>query len=146
MKVKVKRHPDYPDAVLPVKAHPSDAGADLTVAKVEYDSGYDVFTFHSGLCFEIPEGYVGLLFPRSCIYKSGLELTNCVGVIDAHYRGEVTAKMRYSHYRSSNTEPYDVGERFAQLVIVPIPEVGYELAEELSETDRGDGGYGSSGR
>ena len=54
--------------------------------------------------------------------------------------------MRYSHYRSINTEPYDVGDRFAQLVIMPIPEVEYELAEELSETDRGDGGYGSSGR
>lgn len=146
MKVKVKRHPDYPDAVMPIKAHPSDAGADLTVAKVEYEAGYDVFTFHSGLCFEIPEEHVGLLFARSSIYKSGLDLTNCVGVIDAHYRGEVMAKMRYAHYRSTNTEPYDVGDRFAQLVIMPIPEVEYELAEELSETDRGTGGYGSSGR
>lgn len=145
MKVKVKRHPDYPDAVLPIKAHPSDAGADLTVAKVDYENGYNAITYHSGLCFEIPEGHVGLLFPRSSIYRAGLDLTNCVGVIDCHYRGEVTAKMRGNCDAGFDCEPYQEGDRFCQLVIVPIPDVEYELAEELSQTDRGEGGYGSSG-
>lgn len=144
MKVKVKRHPDYPNAVLPIKAHPSDAGADLTVCAIDKFQKYDVVTYHSGLCFEIPEGYVGLLFPRSSIYKSGLELANCVGVIDSHYRGEVSAKMRF--VGTYESEPYEVGDRFCQLVIVPIPDIEYELAEKLSQTDRGEGSYGSSGR
>jgi len=146
MKVKVKRHSDYPNAVLPVKAHPTDAGADLTVVKVEVDFAHKVNVYHSGLCFEIPEGYVGLLFPRSSVYRTGMTFANCVGVIDSHYRGEVTAKMCVTAFLPSEPKPYDVGDRFAQMVIVPIPDVEYELSDELSETDRGEGGYGSTGR
>ena len=141
MKVKVMKLVE--NAVLPMKAHPSDAGADLTVTSVEFDSEHDVYTYHSGIAMEIPEGHVGLLFPRSSIYSTGLSLTNCVGVIDANYRGEVTAKMRKSAF---NVEAYEVGDRFCQVIVMPIPSVQFTEAKQLSNTDRGTGGYGSSGR
>lgn len=141
MKVKVMKLVE--NAVLPMKAHPSDAGADLTVTAVEFDSEHDVYTYHSGIAVEIPEGYVGLLFPRSSVFETGLALTNCVGVIDAHYRGEITAKMRKSAF---NVNVYEVGDRFCQMVVMPIPEVQYVESKLLSNTDRGTGGYGSTGK
>lgn len=145
LKVKVKRHKDYPDAPLPIKGTPYAAGADLTCVDIEYDEALDVWTLHSGLCFEIPEGHVGLLFPRSSIYKTGEYLTNCIGVIDSDYRGEVTAKMRYDVVEEA-TKPYEIGDRFVQMIILPYPIVEYMFAEELSETERGIGGYGSTGK
>lgn len=141
MKVKVMKLME--NAVLPMKAHPSDAGADLTVTAVEFDSEHDVYTYHSGIAVEIPEGYVGLLFPRSSVFETGLALTNCVGVIDAHYRGEITAKMRKSAF---NVNAYEVGDRFCQMIVMPIPEVQYAESKLLSNTDRGTGGYGSTGK
>ena len=141
MKVKVMKLVE--GATLPLKAHPSDAGADLTVVSVDFDSQHDVYTYHSGIAVEIPEGHVGLLFPRSSVYETGLSLTNCVGVIDAHYRGEVTAKMRKSAF---NVNAYEVGDRFCQMVVMPIPDVQYQEAKLLSNTDRGTGGFGSTGK
>ena len=73
MKVKVMKLVE--GATLPLKAHPSDAGADLTVVSVDFDSQHDVYTYHSGIAVEIPEGHVGLLFPRSSVYETGLCLT-----------------------------------------------------------------------
>ena len=141
MKVKVMKLVE--NAVLPLKAHPSDAGADLTVTSVEFDSEHDVYTYHSGIAVEIPDGFVGLLFPRSSVFETGLCLTNCVGVIDANYRGEVTAKMRKSAF---NVNAYEVGDRFCQIVVMPIPDVQYQEAKLLSNTDRGTGGFGSTGK
>ena len=98
-------------------------------------------TFGIGLAVEIPEGHVGLLFPRSSVYKSGLTLTNSVGVIDSGYRGEIMMKFQVS----SISNMYKVGDRVGQLLIVPYPQVEFEEVDELSSTERGKGGYGSTG-
>ena len=126
-------------AKTPTKAHPTDAGFDLYAARCGYEDGY--WVCHSDVAFEIPEGHVGLLFPRSSICRMALQLVNSVGVIDADYRGEVSAVFTSNGIGAK----YKVGDRFAQLIIIPIPAV--ELVEgELSSTERGTGGYGSSGR
>lgn len=143
--VKVKKHEDYPDAVMPKKGTEYAAGADLTCVALEHDEELDVWTFHTGLCMEIPKGYVGLLFPRSSIYKTGMSLCNCVGVIDSDYRGEVTAKMHFSNI-SDKMDPYGEGDRVVQMIVLPYPMVKYVEVAELGNTDRGAGGYGSTGK
>lgn len=145
VEVKVKRHENYPNAVMPKKGTEYAAGADLTCVALEHDEELDVWTFHTGLCMEIPKGYVGLLFPRSSIYKTGMSLCNCVGVIDSDYRGEVTAKMHFSNI-SDKMDPYGEGDRVVQMIVMPYPIVEYLLTDELTETVRGEGGYGSSGK
>ena len=94
-------------------------------------------------CFWDTQGYFGLAVPRSSNSKKDLLLTNSVGVIDSGYRGEVIAVFKKTKYLA---EAYKVGERFAQLVILPYPEIELEEAEELSVTERGTGGYGSTGK
>lgn len=141
MKIKVKRLNEL--AMLPTKAHATDAGFDLYATSKTYDNDGNV-VYGCGLAFEIPEGYMGLVFPRSSNANKLLLLSNSVGVIDAGYRGEVTAKFKRL-YPISQGE-YAIGERFAQLIVMPIPAVEFEEAEELSESERGVGGYGSSGK
>lgn len=143
--VNVKRHENYPNAVMPKKGTDYAAGADLTCVALEHDEELDVWTFHTGLCMEIPKGYVGLLFPRSSIYKTGMSLCNCVGVIDSDYRGEVTAKMHFSNI-SDKMDPYGEGDRIVQMIVLPYPMVKYVEVAELGNTDRGSGGYGSTGK
>lgn len=143
MELKIKRLTE--EAILPIRAHKTDAGIDLTCTNITQElneAGQLIIVYHTGLSMEIPEGHVGLLFPRSSISKKSLTLTNCVGVIDAGFRGEVIAKMR----STTDVVPaiYKPGERFAQLVIVAIPEITITEASELTETDRGDGGFGST--
>ena len=143
MELKIKRLTE--DAILPIRAHKGDAGIDLTCTTITQElneCGQLIIVYHTGLAIEIPEGHVGLLFPRSSIAKKSLSLTNSVGVIDSGYRGEVMAKMR----STTDVVPaiYKPGERFVQLVIVPIPEVEITEVAELSETDRGEGGFGST--
>lgn len=142
VKVKIKKLTE--NAVVPTKAHPTDAGFDLTATSREIDGDNNV-VYGFGLAFEIPEGYVGLLFPRSSICKKDLILSNSVGVIDCHYRGEVSAKFKAA-FVEGTARMYHIGERCAQMIIMPIPRIEIEEAEELSETDRGDGGYGSTGK
>lgn len=127
-------------ACRPIRSTAGAAGLDLTVAWAEPLD--DAIRYHSDVAVEIPEGYVGLLFPRSSVYKTAQTMANCVGVIDSDYRGEVSAVM---YLREPWAQHYLVGDRFAQLVIVPQP--AFELAEcdELTPTERGDGGYGSTG-
>lgn len=139
MKIKVKRLNEL--AILPAKAHSTDAGFDLHAVSKNYDNDGNV-VYGCGLAFEIPEGYMGLVFPRSSNAKKSLLLSNSVGVIDSGYRGEVTAKFKKLY----PGEEYKIGERFAQLIVMPIPAVEFEEAEELSESERGVGGYGSSGK
>jgi dUTP pyrophosphatase len=98
--------------------------------------------YGTGLAFEIPKGYVGLIFPRSSLSKYGLMLTNHVGVIDSGYRGEVTAKFKVI---SGNPEIYKVGDRIAQMIIMPYPKVEFTDTDVLSDSERGTGGYGSTG-
>lgn len=139
MKVKIKKLNE--NAVIPHYAKEGDAGLDLTATKVKHEKGN--VKYFSGLAIEIPRGYVGLLFPRSSNSKKDLLLTNSVGVIDSGYRGEITAVFKKTKYIA---ETYKVGERFAQLVILPYPEIELEEAEELSVTERGSNGYGSTGK
>lgn len=150
MKVNIMKM--RPDAVIPTKAHPTDAGFDLTAVSMENENG--ALVFHTGLAFEIPENHVGLLFPRSSIAKKDLALSNAVGVIDSGYRGEVTFKFKKSprvldgsgNFYTFENDHYKVGERIGQMIILPYPEVEFNEIFEMSHTDRGTGGYGSSGK
>ena len=150
MKIKVKRL--TPTAKMPLRAHIDDAGADLFVDEIERDN-YGNIVYKTGLAFEIPIGYVGLLFPRSSNAKTDLRLTNCVGVLDSGYRGNVMFKYRPTYERPmpwgmerySDTD-YKVGDRCGQIIVIPIPEVEFMEVEELSESERGTGGYGSTGK
>lgn len=140
MKVKVKKL--VKNAVIPHYSKSGDAGLDLTVTSVETNG--DKIVYHCGLAFEIPQGYFGLVVPRSSNAKKDLLLTNSAGIIDSGYRGEVTAV--FLAYKDKEENVYKVGERFAQLVILPYPGIELEEAEELSVTERGSGGYGSTGK
>jgi len=137
MKVKIKKL--HPDAVIPKYAKEGDAGMDLTAVDVIADGG--TLTYKTGLAVEIPRWHVGLLFPRSSVYKTGQTLTNCVGVIDSGYRGEIMMKFTLSPYQRE----YDIGDRVGQLVIMPYPKVEFEEVDKLTPTERGSGGYGSTG-
>lgn len=140
IKVKIKRLSE--NAKLPTKAHPSDAGYDLYVASSHIDKNFNI-VYGSGIAVEIPTGYVGLVYPRSSIANTAVMLRNSVGVIDSGYRGEITAKFARL---TESFEAYKVGDRFAQLIIMPYPEIKYEEVDDLSDSDRGVGGYGSSGK
>lgn len=141
MQVKIKRL--YDNAVLPTKAHSTDAGWDLYAHSKSFDNKNIVYG--TGVAFEVPENYVGLLFPRSSNAKTDLLLSNSVGVLDSGYRGEVLFKFKVTRDNYLG-DTYDVGDRIGQIIIIPYPEVEFVEVSELSETDRGCGGYGSSGR
>lgn len=143
MELKIKKLSE--EAVMPKRAHEGDAGIDLTATRITQEineCGQLILVYHSDLAVEIPEGHVGLLFPRSSIYKKALTFCNAVGVIDSGYRGELTAKMR----STTDVVPaiYKPGERFAQLVIMPIANFTIIESTELTDTERGEDGYGSS--
>ena len=140
MKVKIKKVRE--SAFLPTKAHATDAGFDLYADSMSYDDCNNV-VYGTGVAVEIPQGYVGLVFPRSSIARTGLILSNAVGVIDSGYRGEVMAKFRRAQVPA---EEYKLGERIAQLIILPYPSIEFEEVGELNDSDRGNGGYGSSGK
>ena len=143
MKVNIKKL--NPNAVIPTYAKLGDAGMDLTAISVEYDRTNDCFIYKTGLAIEIPEGYVGLIFPRSSNRKTKAYMTNHVGVIDSGYRGEImiTFKNRDCNDRSY---PYTANNRIAQLIILPYPNIEFNEVEELSQTERGEGGHGSTGK
>ena len=144
MKVKIKKL--HVDAVVPSYAKPGDAGMDLTATSRTFDEHGNV-VYGVGLAIEIPEGYVGLIFPRSSNAKTDLYLTNHVGVVDSGYRGEIMFKFRKSDVIKNFQEArlYHVGERVGQLMIIPYPQIEFEEVEELSSTERGNGAYGSTG-
>jgi dUTP pyrophosphatase len=138
MKVKIKKLNQ--NSVIPKYSRDGDAGLDLTAASWEVDKG--LFCYYTGIAVEIPEGHVGLIYPRSSISKVDLILSNHVGVIDSNYRGEIILK-----FRSTTDFPhiFVVGDRIAQLIIVPYLKIEFEEVEELSDTNRGSKGFGSSG-
>jgi dUTP pyrophosphatase len=140
-KVKIKRL--HKDSIIPSYSRKGDAGMDLVATSKFYDD-FDNVCYGTGLALEIPEGYVGLLFPRSSISKTDLTLRNSVGIIDSGYRGEITFK--FNNILMSSCEPYNVKERIGQLIIMPYPTIEFEEVEELSTTERGEGGYGSTGK
>jgi dUTP pyrophosphatase len=136
MKIKIKKLSDQ--AKIPCYNFDDDAGMDVwAVSKVVNDKYIE---YGTGLAFEIPKGYVGLIFPRSSLSKKDLILANHVGVLDSGYRGEL--KFRF---KKIGEEVYEVGDKIGQLIIVPYPKVEFEEVSELSETIRGNGGFGSSG-
>lgn len=140
MKVRFKKV--VPEAIIPSYAKSGDAGLDLTATSKVWDEEKQKIVMGTGLAVEIPEGYVGLIFPRSSIVKTFLTLANSVGVIDSGYRGEIKFFFDSGHRPAKN---YEIGDRIGQLVIMPYPLIAPEEAEELSDTERGIGGFGSSG-
>ena len=160
-----------PEAVIPTYAKEGDAGMDLVATSVDHSNEHYI-EYGTGLAVEIPEGYVGLIFPRSSNSKKDLQLCNSVGVIDSGYRGEI--KLRYR--RIINPTPkrnfvvtdvefqeeleskvpilrikadfscYGVGDKVGQIIIMPIPLISFNEVQKLSETVRGDGGFGSTGK
>lgn len=167
MQVKVKKLNDI--AVIPTYAHPGeDAGMDLTAVSCTYDAKTDCWIYGTGLAFEVPEGHMMLIFPRSSNRKTNAYLTNSVGVIDAGYRGEVMVSFKnrtssallnfinvmynkifetkWDHFEHIKDAPYNVGDRVAQAIIVPYPTIEYLEVDELSESKRGANGHGSSGK
>lgn len=129
-----------PLSKIPEYANPTDAGMDLTATSKEVTDDY--IEYGTGLAMEIPAGYMGLLFPRSSNSKQDLLLCNAVGVVDPSYRGEI--KLRFKQ-TTPNGKSYEVGDRVAQLIVMPHPTVFFEEVFQLSTTVRGDGGFGSSG-
>ena len=119
---------------------------DLMAASIEYLSD-TVVKCHTGLAMEIPEGYVGLLFPRSSVYKSGAMLANGVGVIDSDYRGEVCAIFNILNEKTwFDKGMFDAGDRVCQVMIRKVEDVEFQEVQELSETARGTSGFGSTGK
>lgn len=147
LQVKIKKL--HKAAVIPTYAKYGDAGMDLTAISKYYDDAGNV-CYGTGLAFEIPDGYVGLIFPRSSISKKDLALSNSVGVIDSGYRGEVVFKFKdcisLSEHRTKDfLDDYEIGDRIGQIIILPYPQVSFVEVDELSDTERGKGGFGSSG-
>ena len=145
IKVKVKKL--HPDAIIPSYAKNGDAAMDLyTIERGEADD-YGNMVYRTGLAVEIPYGFAGLLFPRSSVSKTKHMLRNHVGVIDSGYRGEVVLKFGwFSQSDVAKGTVYDKGDRVAQLMIIPHPQVEFIETDELSNSDRGSGGFGSTGR
>ena len=141
-KVELKIKKLHPEAVIPCYAKAGDAGMDLVAISEEWNKDSTMVTYDTGLSVEIPEGYVGLLFPRSSVSKTTLNLANSVGVIDSGYRGSLMLKFRYLE----EGDVYDVGDRVAQLVIMKLPFVEITEVAELSSSERGEGGFGSTGK
>lgn len=119
--------------------HKGDAGFDLVANSRKVDLENECMIYGTGLRVEIPEGYAMFILPRSSCYKHAALMANCVAVIDSGYRGEV-----YVVFKGLNA-CYKLGERIAQAVILPVPSVEYVDACDLSESDRGEGGLGSTG-
>jgi len=141
MKVKIKKL--HSDAVIPTYAKSGDAGMDLVATKIISNTTFDV-TYGTDIALEIPEGFVGLVFPRSSIRKYELILSNSVGVIDSGYRGEIQATFKKENGLDSIA--YKVGDRICQIMIIPHPPIEFEEVNELNNTERGEGGFGSTGK
>lgn len=141
MNLKIKKL--HPDAKIPEQMTAGAAGFDLVATSHEYDAVLDVHTYGLGIAVEIPRGHVGFLLPRSSIYKTGLSLCNSLGTIDSDFRGELKAKFYIS---GAGLPRYEVGDRVIQLVIMQIPAVNIQVVDELNETARGAGGFGSTNK
>ena len=154
MEVKIKKL--NPNAVIPKYAKIGDAGMDLVATTIIKDTPEQI-TYGMGIALEIPEGFVGLIFPRSSVRKTGLDLSNAVGVVDSGYRGELQATFNKIfggerfYDETKNTEDtsndfYKVGDRIAQIMIIPYPPIEFVEVDELSDSERGEGGFGSTGK
>lgn len=133
----------HPDAVVPTYSKVGDAGMDVTAVGVRVTA--DFIEYDLGFAVEIPLGYVGLLFPRSSISKMDLSLCNSVGVIDSGYRGPMVARFVMTNNVNTPQKLYAVGDRVAQLMFVPHPQTTFKEVNELSDSERGKSGFGSTG-
>jgi len=131
-----------PEAVTPVQATPGAAAYDLVATSSFFDKRTQVLTVGFGLALDLPPDFCALLMARSSISKRGLVLANGVGLIDSDYRGELMAKF---HAVTEEYYPYHVGDTCAQLLFLPIPKIQLQEVEHLSDTERGAGGFGSTG-
>jgi dUTP pyrophosphatase len=145
-KMKVKFKKTLPNAITPSYAVEGDACMDLFAASFEFDE-FGNRCYDTGVAFEIPEGYVGLVFPRSSISKTTLSLRNAVAVIDSGYRGSIVLKFKRTPpgLPPYQAHMYEKSDRIGQIMIIPRPEIELEQVEELSYTRRGTGGFGSTG-
>ena len=143
MQVKIKKVNSL--AQIPSYAKDGDAGMDLIATSIISETDTQI-TYGLGVALEIPNGFVGLVFPRSSIRKTRLQLSNSVGVIDSGYRGELQATFNKINNNSVSENDYKVGDRVAQIMIIPHPPIEFEEADELSDTERGEGGFGSTGK
>ena len=132
----------HPNSISPCYAKQGDAGMDITATEIISEEPFQI-VYGTGIAVEIPEGHVGLIFPRSSIRKYDLSLTNSVGVIDSGYRGEIQVTFRKERGVASKT--YEVGDRVCQLIILPYPTVNFVEVNDLSDSERGTGGHGSTG-
>lgn len=142
MKIKIKK--THPDAEIPKYANPGDAGLDLHAMIFSWENDLYI-EFDTGVALEIPEGYTGLLLPRSSISNYNCMLANSIGVIDSGYRDSIKVRFRKLNF-SSNDHHYKIGDKIAQLLIVPIVKAELTEVKELSKTKRDKNGFGSSGK
>lgn len=138
--VKIKKLRE--DAVVPSYSKDGDAGMDITTTHIISNTTFDV-TYGSGLALEVPRGYMCLIFPRSSIKNYELFLTNSVGVLDSGYRGELMFTFKKTN--GLDSIKYNIGDRVGQIFILPYPLVKFILSENLSESERNTGGFGSTG-
>lgn len=139
MMIKIKARPGVR---LPVRMTPGAIGYDVKAVEHWIDRSDQIYCYSTGISIELPNGVACLCLPRSSVSKTGLALCNSLGLIDADYRGEIVFKF----YRVGGGQAYRVGDRVGQLVFVPYVWPEFESVDKLSETWRGDGGYGSTGR
>ena len=135
--VKIKKL--NPNAVLPSYALNGDGAMDVVAIRKEEKENF--VEYGTGLALEIPKGYVCLIFPRSSVTNKQLMLKNAVGVLDSGYRGELILR-----FQKMGNEVYETGEKVGQIMIIPVPHVKIQEVDELSETARGTGGFGSTGK
>jgi len=153
MKINFKKL--IPEAKTPTKLHKPDAGYDFYCTSIEHNDNYIIY--HTGIAVDIPEGMVGLAFPRSSIIHKDLMLKNSVGVVDSGYIGEI--KFMFTDLKQQIIVPpyynaatcierkqYEVGDRIGQLIFLDLPEITLIETDQLSETDRGTGGFGSTNK
>ena len=141
MKIKIKKLD--PKAVIPTRGSDAAAGVDLHAPKALVIHPNSNGVVSTGLAVEIPNGYFGAIFARSGMAtRKGLRPANCVGVIDSDYRGEIKVVL---HNDSDIIRPVQEGDRVAQLVILPYEPIEFDEVDELNDTDRGIGGFGSTG-
>lgn len=144
MNIKIKLLNDL--AKVPTRKYDTDAGYDLYAAidKKILIHPHETVAIGTGISMELPNGTFGAIFARSGISKDrGLRPANCVGVIDPSYRGEYIVALHNDSNKNQSIEP---GERIAQLVVIPFVPVEFNVVNELSDTERADGGFGSTGR
>ena len=145
LKVKVKKILD--NAVLPVKGSDGAAGYDVFAASEVFkpEKTGPIFEYDTGLAFEVPKGFGMFILPRSGVTtKTSFILGNSVGLLDSDYRG--TLKFQFRNMTPGMGKKYNVGDRIGQIVILPVPEINFEVVDELSDTKRGEGGFGSTGK